>query len=173
MIEACCRTLSRVVQAIKVQRPNPTPAVGQRCPSAVQALSKHCPSSVQAGHFRVQARLECTSDPLGFCHFEVTKSPPKCPYYNIKRGQHIKKGAGEGRWCSTGQRSRILQMPVRVRGVARREMSMRSSPINGAHLRTSQNRDKTTARISMRGEVVGCLRKNPQWAWPLKWPPLY
>ena len=41
------------------------------------------------------------------------------------------------------------------------------------HLRTSQNRDKTTARISMRGEVVGCLRKNPQWAWPLKWPPLY
>ena len=116
MIEACCRTLSRVVQAIKVQRPNPTPAVGQRCPSAVQALSKHCPSSVQAGHFRVQARLGCTSDPLGFCHFEVTKSPPKRPFYNIKRGQHIKKGAGEGRWCSTGQRSRILRMPVRVHG---------------------------------------------------------
>ena len=67
------------------------------------ALSKHCPSLVQADHFCVQARLGHTSDPLGFCHFEVTKSLPKFPFYNIKRDQAIKNGGQNNAWPPAGQ----------------------------------------------------------------------
>ena len=100
---------------MKVQRPDPSPAVSKRCPSAVQALSKHCPSLVQAEYFCVQARLGHTSDPLCFCPFEVTKSPPEFPFYNIKRCQDRKTAAKTGPaperpscWLS-----RILHRPVR------------------------------------------------------------
>ena len=77
--------------------------VCNRCPSAVQALSKHCPSLVQADHFCVQARLGHTPDPLCFCHFEVTKSLPKFPFYNIKRDQDIKNGGQNRAWPPAGQ----------------------------------------------------------------------
>ena len=60
------------------------------CFHAVQALSKHHPSLVQAGPFSVQAREWCMSKPVRVCRFGGTRSPPKCPSYNIKNEEDRK-----------------------------------------------------------------------------------
>ena len=62
-------------------------------PSALQALSKHHPSLLQAPLFSLQARFWSMANTLCFCYFRACESPPKYPYYNIKREKDVKRGA--------------------------------------------------------------------------------
>ena len=73
--------LSRVWESPKLRH--------QLASHSVQALSNHCPSSDQAPPFSVQAPHYTMLGMHVFVYFRGSAIPPKLPFYNIKRGNHL------------------------------------------------------------------------------------
>ena len=77
------------------------PILSNRCPNVVQAatkplisdqaLAKHCPSCDQAPLISDQARPSTVLGVYVFVYFRGSAIPPKLPFYNIKRGNHLWK----------------------------------------------------------------------------------
>ena len=86
----------RVPQLRHPVMPHPVQSLSKRCPScdqapriSDQALAKRCPSCDQAPLISDQARPNTVLGVHVFVYFRGSAVPPKLPFDNIKRGNHL------------------------------------------------------------------------------------